>query len=109
MWIITTQGFYSVVRHRTDDSKLLVRARTREDIEALKEQIPDIEVFTDATADYRWRAVVSEAQWVSALAELSTGIDYDNFKSAVGERQGYERAKTYGYVWGQLLSLQQDD
>ena len=35
MWLMTTRGFYSVVEHRDDADRLLVRARTREDIEAL--------------------------------------------------------------------------
>ena len=35
MWLITTQGFYSAVEHREDPERLIVRARTREDIEAL--------------------------------------------------------------------------
>ena len=36
MWIFTTQGFYSAVEHREDPDRLIVRARTREDIEALR-------------------------------------------------------------------------
>ncbi len=107
MWITTTQGFYSVVAHRDDPDKLLVRARTREDIEALREQIPDLEPFEDRRADYRHRAVVSRAEWVAALAQLVTDIDYDNFKNAVAARQGGERAALYGVVWRELLRLQQ--
>ena len=40
MWLFTTQGFYSVVAHRRDPDRLLVRARAREDLEALRDQIP---------------------------------------------------------------------
>lgn len=39
MWLITTQGFYSVVAHRTDPDRVLVRCRTQADIEALRVQI----------------------------------------------------------------------
>jgi hypothetical protein len=106
MWLVSTQGFYSVVRHRRDPDKLIVRGRVRQDLEALREQIPALRVFSDDSADYRWRAVVTEAEWVVAVAQLATEIDYDNFKSAVGERQGHERARVYGHVWGELLSLQ---
>ena len=59
MWLITTQGFYSVVAHRRDPDKLIVRGRVREDLEALREQIPELRVFSDPDADYRWRAVVT--------------------------------------------------
>ncbi|MFN8150301.1 MAG: hypothetical protein U0R24_04125 [Solirubrobacterales bacterium] len=51
MWLFTTQGFYSVVAHRDDPETLIVRGRTREDIEALREQILDIDPFEDGRAD----------------------------------------------------------
>jgi hypothetical protein len=106
MWLVTTQGFYSAVAHRASAEHVLVRARTREDIEALRRQIPDIEPFEDLEADYRHRAIVTRAEWVSAVAQLASEIDYDNFKNAVAARQGHERAGIYGRVWGGLLSLQ---
>ncbi len=107
MWIFTTQGFYSAVEHRGDPDLLIVRARTREDIEALQAQIPGLEPFEDATADYRWRAVVKREEWIAALALLGAGVDYPNFKSAVAQRQGHDRASCYGRVWSELLGLQQ--
>ncbi len=59
MWIFSTQGFYSAVEHREDPERIIVRCRTREDLEALREQIPGLEPFEDPAADYRWRAIVS--------------------------------------------------
>ena len=109
MWLFTTQGFYSVVAHRRDSDRLLVRARAREDLEALREQIPGLRITSDREADYRWRTVVSRAEWVAAVAILAASIDYDNFKAAVAERQGAERHRVYQRVWGELLSLQRDD
>lgn len=106
MWVATTQGFYSVVAHRDDPECVIVRARTRDDIEALRRQIPDLKPFEDPSADYRHRAIVSKAEWVVALAELASEIDYDNFKNAVADRQGRERAHTYAGVWTVLRQLQ---
>lgn len=106
MWLLTTQGFYSVVAHRDDPEALIVRARTSEDIEALREQIADIDPFEDGGADYRHRAFVSRAEWLAAVAQLAAEIDYDNFKSEVAREQDYERARVYGHVWGELLGLQ---
>ena len=83
-----------------------MRGRAREDLEALRAQIPDLRIFSDRKADYHWRAVVTEAEWVAAVAQLAGEIDYDNFKSAVVERQGHERGRVYGHIWGELLSLQ---
>lgn len=108
MWLITAQGFYSVVAHRNDPEKLLVRARVREDLETLREQIPDMRIFSDRQADYRWRAIVSRAEWVVALAQLAEEIDYANFKNAVRDSQGADRSRLYARVWEALRGLQQD-
>jgi hypothetical protein len=109
MWVFTTEGFYSVVAHRTRPGYLLVRARAREDLEALKARIPSLEPFEDASADYRWRAEVKASDWQNALAELGGAIDYDNFKNAVGERQGSDRARVYSGVWSVVRALQRND
>jgi hypothetical protein len=77
-----------------------------EDIEALREQIPGIEPFEDANADYRWRAEVTRHEWKRALSGLSDRIVYDNFKNAVADRQGWERERVYHQVWGALTRLQ---
>src|SRR5262245_28238814 len=106
MWLLTTQGFYSVVAHRRDPQRLIVRARLREDLEALREQIPALRVYSDRDADYRWRALVTRAEWVAAVAELATELDYDNFKRAVAERQGRDRQRLYHRVWATLRELQ---
>ncbi len=108
MWLFTTQGFYSVVAHRDDPSRVIVRARAREDLEALKRQIPDMRIFNDESADYRWRAVVTQTAWVAAAAVLAAGIDYPNFKAAVAERQGIERERLYTRVWAEMLGLQEE-
>src|SRR4051794_4472799 len=62
MWLVATQGFYSVVAHRRHPDRVIVRARAREDLEALRDQIPGLRVFSDPHADYRWRAVVTRAE-----------------------------------------------
>lgn len=109
MWLITTQGFYSVVASRDDADSFLVRARSREDIEALREQIPDIEPYSDDAADYRWRAIVGRDEWSRAAASLADEIDYPNFKNAVGDRQGNDRAHLYHEVWYTLLQIQRNE
>ena len=80
MWVFTTAGFYSVVAHRTRPGYVLVRARTRVDLEALNAWIPDLEVFEDQAADYRWRVEATTANWQNALASLGGTIDYDKLQ-----------------------------
>ncbi len=109
MWLLTTQGFYSVVEDRDDPHWLLVRARTRADLEALGEQVEGLEIFDDPDADYRWRARLLREEWIAAAAQLAHAIDYPNFKQAVDERQGPRRAWLYEKVWLVLRRLGRAD
>lgn len=103
MWLMTKQGFYSVVQHRDDPDVVLVRARAQKDIEALREQIPDLDIYSDPHADYLWRAEVSREDWQAALVEFAEAIDYDNYKNAV---QSKEHKTLYMQVWSTMLRLQ---
>lgn len=106
MWLVTTRGFYSVVEDFHDRDQLLVRARVREDLEALADLVPELEVDETPERDYRFRASVPRDVWSEAAAHLVQEIDYPNFKNAVAERQGVDRAHIYGDVWATLLELQ---
>ena len=75
MWIFTTAGFYSVVAHRTRHGHVIVRARTREDLEALGSRIRGLKIDENPSADYRWRAEVKTSDWQNALASLAGAID----------------------------------
>ena len=105
MWLLTTQGFYSVVEDRDDPRWLLVRARTRDDLEALGSQVEGLEVFETPEADYRWRTRLLREEWLAAVAQLAVAIDYPNFKDAVDARQGSRRASLYSKVWLVLRRL----
>jgi len=107
MWVICARGFYSVVENRNRAGELLVRARVREDLEALRDLLPGVDVEETPERDYRFRVSVPHEDWALAVAELAREIDYPNFKDAVAERQGRERAHVYSGVWGTLLALQQ--
>ncbi len=106
MWVMTTRGFFSVVADRDDASQVLVRARVRQDLEALAEVGDLPEIAETPTADYRWRVRLSRAEWSRALARLAEEIEYPNFKDAVAERQGHEREGSYHRIWAVLRELQ---
>ena len=106
MWVFTTEGFFSVVAHRTQPDSVLVRTRVREDLVALAGHVPTLTIVEDGDADYRWRAVMKRSDWEGAVARLAAGIDYDNFKGAVARRSGKDRAGLYGDVWSVLRALQ---
>lgn len=109
MWIITPIGFFSIVRKPDDvtSGTLTVRARVRADLEALRALCPELgDIAESPHNDYRFRASGPKAAVGAALARLTEDIDYDNFKSAVGARQGHERAHLYHDVWDVLYRLQ---
>ena len=107
MWLFTSFGFFSVVARRDRADLVLVRARCRADLEALRERhLPDLELHENAGSDYRWRAFVTREDWERTAAAVAAAIDYPNFKDAIAERQGYERAELYHDVWDVMYRLQ---
>lgn len=122
MWIFTKHGFFSAVcarqgdgRHGqpVDHGRIMVRARMREHLEALKERFPSLlgqcEIRESAGTDYAYRLFVDKAAWSQVLAGLAEETDYDNFKSEVARHQGragteYEHS-LHG-VWSVMMRLQ---
>lgn len=106
MWVITTRGFYSAVAHREEPDRLIIRARCRSDIQALRDLLPDAEPYRLERSDYEWRLECWAAEWASAMAVMALEVDYPNFKDAVKERQGVRRAHILMHVWQALLGLE---
>jgi hypothetical protein len=111
MWLTTTDGFYSAVDKGDRPGWLCVRGRVRGDLEnllALKAlEGSDEGIIETGNSDYRFRVYVTREQWAAAVAEFAAAIDYSNFKDAVADRQGGERAHAYCDVWSALYRLQQ--
>jgi hypothetical protein len=110
MWLITTTGFYSVVEKPwdRDAGTLTIRARARQDLDALRASaLPELgPTAEDSQADYRFRAQAPREAVARAFHAMISGIDYDNFKSAVQHRQGGGRAEIYHDVWSALFQIQ---
>lgn len=122
MWLFTKHGFFSAVCARQGDGKhgqpvdtdrMMVRARNRGHLEALKTRFPDLlgkcELFESDMTDYAYRLFVEKSAWVQVLAGLAEETDYDNFKSEVARHQGkagaaYERS--LHDVWSVMRKLQ---
>jgi hypothetical protein len=122
MWLFTKHGFFSAVCARQDAGKhgqpvdpdrIMVRARVRGHLEALKKRFPELlgecEILESAATDYAFRLFVQKSAWVDVLAGLGEETDYDNFKAKVAEHQGkagaaYERA--LHEVWAVMHRLQ---
>ena len=122
MWIFTKHGFYSAVcarqgdgKHgqRVDPDRIMVRARVREHLEALKARFPDLlgrcEIREFAGTDYAYRLFIDKSAWTQALAGLADETDYDNFKSEVARHQGRAGAAyehSLHEVWSVMNRLQ---
>lgn len=100
MWIFLSDSFLSVVQHKGDPSKLLVRGRLKGDIERA---LPGVVAEETPIADYRYRATVPREQFAARLAALAEGIDYTNFKNSVEDPA---RKDPYMSVWGIMLREQ---
>ena len=106
MWLMTTTGFFSVVK-KPGDELLTVRARAREDLERLKARAPTLgDIVAGGGTDYPYRARITAADLAEVARQLVLDIDYGNFKNEVSARQGAARARAYGRVWGDLLDLE---
>lgn len=106
MWIITRFGFFSVVQ-KPGEKELTIRARAREDLEALKEKyIPQLgKIVEGAGTDYQFRAKLPHDVFAEAMKEIVMDIDYSNFKNTVAREQGHERADVYHKLWGVLWRI----
>lgn len=105
MWICTEFGFFSVVAHRYQTDRLLVRSRVRADLEALTQRIPrlrKLRIYSTPDHDYPFRCIVKRDAFAEALSGVAKGIQYDNFKNRVAETQGTERAHVYMGIWDHL-------
>jgi hypothetical protein len=45
--------------------------------------------------------------WSAYVASAAQAIDYPNFKAAIAERQGADRANVYGAIWAAMFAFQQ--
>jgi hypothetical protein len=120
--LFTKHGFFSAVCARQGDGKhgepvdlerIMVRARIRGHLEALKKRFPGLlgesEIQESAGTDYAYRLFVQKSAWTQVLAGLAEETDYDNFKSEVARHQGRAGA-AYAHslheVWSVMNQLQ---
>lgn len=112
MWILHPKiGFLSVVEKPWDrpNVTLTIRARVYHDLVRLKAYLPSMsDIITSEDSDYKFRAVAEREAVKTAMTQMATEIQYDNFKDEVSCLQGYDRAALYGEVWHVLYRLQSD-
>lgn len=109
MWIITTVGFFSIVR-KGKEPVLTVRARRLEDLDRLKAKyLPSLAIEkrrATVDTDYPFRGTVDQTSFAMALADMALSIDYPNFKDAAKAEQGADVGQVYMTVWSDLMKLE---
>jgi hypothetical protein len=114
MWTFTTDGFYSTVQHNADPKTVVVRCRAKDDALNLIEWLGDHDLTSitmqhTPDADYEWRLFIPRHAWAQYLISAVEHLDYPNFKTAVAQRQGLERADIYHDVWSVMAEFQEDN
>ena len=112
----TIYGFYSIACARNNDGKLdtdtvMVRARTTEHLQNLKDKFPQIatEIISSKDTDYRYRLVMPKAQWLAILQDIGQEQDWSNFKNKVHQSEalcGRGYSNSLHEVWDVMHKLQ---
>ena len=100
MWIFTTEGFLSIVQHKSKMGYFQVRSRT---IEPLKIYWPNLQVEVIDWADYRYRITMRKEDAMPVLIDLILSIEYTNFKNACDD---YQYRVLLGNIWRLLFEYQ---
>lgn len=117
MWIFTKYGFFSIAcangpNKELDTAVLMIRARSRSHLSALKERFPTLvtgPILSSPMNDYKYRVIISKENWVQALTDLAEEQTWANFKDETAHYQGKQGR---GYlsalhdVWAVMLRLQ---
>lgn len=103
MWIFTSEGMISIVRHRELPQQLMVRARQPEILISL---FPENELIITPDADYRYRKIIAQSDLIEVLNEEVEDMQYDNFKNSISNQDYHDACSR---VWGCMYQYQQDN
>ena len=104
MWLVTVEGFYSIVEDFADPNRLFVRARVKADLLRLP-GVRKEHIIATPNNDYPFRVHITRKQADRIIRVLVKRIKYPNFKDAVKKKRGAERANIYTRVWADLQAL----
>lgn len=105
MWLMSENGFYSVIANKYQDN-LVVRSRIKEDLENLG--ISDSNIIFEPHRDYKYRAFLPKGSFIDLVSKMIHDIDYHNFKDRIYEKNPH-RAMIYSYLWETLLDIEEEE
>ena len=107
MWIMTTDGFYSVVKKPGQEKEVTVRSRVKTDLEKLLNKLnSEISIQEGVGTDYPFRVVMSLTDWANYVQKAAMDIEYDNFKNTL-DYSDHHRHEAYFNCWSALTSLEE--
>lgn len=111
MWLFIPEGFFSIVTADEFGHELQVRARSRDDLERLRQAyLPSLgELISLPGRDYPWRAFTTRQALTECLAKVVDALDYGNFKDTVARRLSPTRTHTYHRVWEACTRIEQEN
>lgn len=104
MWIASALGFFSIVGSHDDDEVVLVRARRRAHLFALRQAYPKVGLSTvklTPNRDYPVRCLLPRHRLPLLLSALASSVTYRNFKDHVHDVEP-DVARAYSLVWSTL-------
>lgn len=109
MWLITTLGYFSIVKKRfhPEDPDFQVRARTTEDLEKINKLMGmNHHIVTTYDSDYPHRILLNAGELAQLFSLLADTIDYRSFKDEIfRDKEQRDRYLTYHEVWYNLQRL----
>ena len=122
MWIINTDGFFSVVADKENNDRLVVRTRKRTDLQVFIDTYGTLNSVQDTdladlgepilyetpTSDYTYRCYVTREVWAEYVSGAALSIDYPNFKSEMSRNQhrNVREINALHAVWAEMLEWQ---
>ena len=106
MWLATQHGFYSIVQKAQDEFH--VRSRLQKDLQNLllltgKDHV----IQTWDGADYRYRVIVRQADFIDIMGKLALALDYPNFKSQIACLPDQrEKLHAFHEIWSIMAGFQ---
>ena len=105
MWVFTESGFVSVIRHHSEDGKLVIRARDHQSLEGLANAI-GLDIEPTPGSDYPYRTVTDDNAFATWLSKQVMRIDYTNYKDRMEVARGHDFAGALLGVWSTMRQVE---
>jgi len=107
MWVITREGFFSVVWDKTCRAdELAVRSQSKEDICRLVKRLSGYcdegQITENFGTAYRYSVKIAKQAWSAYLADCALQIDYPSVKETIVPVEDHLRRDAYFQIWEAL-------